>query len=458
VPQGRAAVTAPGADAIGRSAAVLGLLAALGCGEAPPATPPHVVLLTLDGLRQDHLSAFGYPRPTSPNIDRLAAGGLAFRTVVASSCSTKGSLTSLLTGLPVTSHRLSQHRAVLPDDVATLGEAFQRAGYATAGFMGSDWLAEELGYGRGFEHYDDLDAKGERRADDIGDKVMAFLAARGADARPLFLYVHFKDPHPPWVGGEPFTAPGKPVSAFGRGCTFIPSAERFDALGAGEREALIAHYDAEIRSVDTQIGRIVGHFEQGGQLGRTVVGVSTDHGMELGDRYSFTHGRNPHDEVVKSFLVLYDGREPLRARDTSRIQGRIHDIGPTLLALAGVERPAAFEGLDLLHQADELPELALVHCTESFAVRSLDWKLVGYDLGGKPGRSRAPANGTHLYDLRADPGERVDVREREPGTHARLKQASAALAAVGDWSDTDPIPAALPPDKAEQLRALGYGD
>ena len=56
-----------------------------------------------------------------------------------------------------------------------LGEAFQRAGYATAGFMGSDWLAEELGYGRGFEHYDDLDAKGERRADDIGDKVMAFL-------------------------------------------------------------------------------------------------------------------------------------------------------------------------------------------------------------------------------------------------------------------------------------------
>jgi arylsulfatase A-like enzyme len=440
-----------------RRAAALALLLAA-CGGAP-AERPDVVLITLDGLRRDHLSAFGYERQTSPNIDRLAAGGLKFPTIVPTGCSTPTSLTSLLTATGATAHGVRTTGGGLAPDVLTLAEVFQRAGYATAGFTATGWLAAKLGYGRGFEHYDDFSS---HRTDlvRVGDAVVQHVESRRDDPRPQFVYVHFKEPHPPWVHAEPWAAPSpKPARPFGEGCKFVPSAEQFDAVSPEERADLVARYDATIRAADAQIGRIVAALEATGRLRRAVVAIGTDHGFELFDRYSATHGRNPFDEVVRTFLVLYDGRGGLPHPDTEGIQGRIHDIGPTLLGRAGIERPAQFEGLDLLAEADELPELAFTRCAGAFSVRSLDWKLVGIDFSRRWRTGRAPANGTYLYDLRADPGERRDVKQDEPRAYARLREASGALAeAAGTTDEDDHIPETLDDDTKERLRALGYGE
>lgn len=440
-----------------RRAVALALLLAA-CGRAP-AERPDVVLITLDGLRRDHLSAFGYDRPTSPNIDRLAAGGLAFPTIVPTGCSTPTSLTSLLTATSATAPDVRAPGGALAPGVLTLAEVFQREGFATAGFTATGWLAARLGYGRGFERYEDF-ASHRTGPETVGDAVVQHIERSRDDPRRLFVYVHFKEPHPPWRHAEPWAEPReRGVRPFDEGCKFLPSAEQFDAVSPEERADLVARYDATIRAVDAQIGRILAALESTGRLRRTVVAIGTDHGFELLDRYSATHGRNPFDEVVRTFLVLHDGRGGLPALDTEAIQGRIHDVGPTLLGLAGIERPAAFEGLDLLADADDLPEFAFTRCAGAFSVRTLDWKLVGIDLSRRWRASRAPANGTYLFDLRADPGERRDVKAVERRIYARLREASGALAeSAGKTDEDDRIPETLDEDTKEQLRALGYGE
>lgn len=115
--------------------------------EAPGPEAPNVVLITLDGLRRDHVSCFGYPRATTPNIDWLASRGLALSNMVPTSCSTKISLTSLFTSRDYPSHSVAEWRQKLDDEYVTLAEIFRDAGYTTAGFVGSPWIARRLNCG-----------------------------------------------------------------------------------------------------------------------------------------------------------------------------------------------------------------------------------------------------------------------------------------------------------------------
>lgn len=452
----------PCAGARGLAAAAwLAALATAACSGGAPPRRPHVVLVTLDALRQDHLSAFGYARQTSPNVDRLAARGLVFRTIVPPSCSTKPSLTSLLTGADARLHQVQRHEGPLPPEVVTLAEMFQRAGYATAGFMSSPWFDSELGFDRGFEHYDDFAVDHEPPAAELGARVVEWLERARSDPRPKFVYAHFFEPHPPWSSSAPWRQAGaEPLKPLGRGCGHIPTEAELQALSDAEREAIVAAYDAAIFAADAEIGRIVAALEASGELSRAIVAIGTDHGLELLDRYSTTHGHNPYDEVVRTFLVLYDGRGGLPPLDTTRIQGRTQDVAATLLARAGLARPPEFDAVDLIGEADRLPELAVSRCYGAYSLRTLDHKLVGFAMRESKSHGRIPKNGTYLYDLRRDPGERTDVKEAQPEVHARLLrerwQLGGRLAAAAVAEDA--IPAELDPAAVERLRALGYGE
>ena len=146
------------------AATVLLLTAGLesGCREARPVGEGrNVLLITLDGLRQDHLSGRGYGRTTSPNLDWIASNGAFFDTIVPSGCSTKASLTSLLTSVDYSTHRLLEHDGKLADSYETLAEAFYAGGWETHGFVATPHLRGALGYGQGFEHYQDFGASKE---------------------------------------------------------------------------------------------------------------------------------------------------------------------------------------------------------------------------------------------------------------------------------------------------------
>ena len=149
------------------------------------------------------------------------------------------------------------------------------------------------------------------------------------------------------------------------------------------------------------------------------------------DRYSYSHGYNPFDEVLRTFLVLYDGRGGLPRLDTSRIQARIFDVGPTLLARAGVPRPPAFEGFDLLGESARLPEFALARCYRSFAVRSLAWKLVGIDFPDRV-RNAGRRVSVHTELARAFPGQRFAGQLHHVEHHLAHLQSCFAVSPFGE--------------------------
>jgi len=414
--------------------AALGLCVAVSlagaCARVAEAPSPNVLLVTFDALRQDHVSHLGYERPTTPNVDALASRGITWTNLIPSSCSTKASLTSLLTSLDYASHRLIEHEAVLDDGFVTLAEAFRDHGYRTFGSVATPHLSKALGYDQGFDRYTDYLAFNDVAvgADLVIDRLLGDLADRpSADERPFFAYLHFEEPHPPWLHDSPWIRSGTEATRFfGEGCGYVPSLAELKAVTEEERYDLVAKYDGAVRFADEQLGRLIESLRQSGELSRTVIAISADHGLELLDRYSASHGFNPHDEVVRGFLILYDGRhERSAAQIIDDVQGRIFDVGPTLLAAAGLEPIEDVDGLDLVSRSDELPEYAYSTCYGFESVRSLRWKLVSYRYKTakkwyrEVRRPLGMPDSVRLFDLAADPGETIDVG----GEHRELLNA-----------------------------------
>jgi arylsulfatase A-like enzyme len=484
------------AQKIVRRLAALFLLASLSCNASDSTQPPeaihssrkNIVLITLDALRQDHLSAFGYSRQTSPNIDWLSKHGAVFRNVVPSGCSTKASLTSLYTSMDYRHHHVLRHGAVLNDEYSTLAEIFKQHGYDTAAFIGTPHLRGELNYDQGFDLYEDfsgfwLQVKGvvqrlipdalvlripgaDRFLERMGyitaglvvDAMLRYLAIRPAGDTPFFVYAHLEEPHPPWIHGSPWLTEKEEREQFFL-CTHVPSDEELKAVSSRTRENLIAKYDGAIRFADEQIGRLISALRNRGLLENSVIAVSTDHGLELLERYSATHGYNPFDEVVRTFLVLYDGSGRIGRVDTNRIQGRIFDIGPTLLGLANLEPPPGLDGIDLLNDPERLPPYAFSKCYNAEVVRSLDFKL--FEIRKVQGRNHPEGMpiGLQFYSLREDPGETRDVRERYP---RRFEEMREELEAYRADLEKEFLPEIEVEDKDlsrgtyEMLKRLGY--
>lgn len=431
----------------------------------PPSSQKNVVLITLDGLRQDHLSLFGYERYTSPNIDRLGREGVAFRNIIPSGCSTKTSLTSLFTSLDFRFHHLIAHGAVLSDEYETLAETFKSRGYRTGGFVATPMLAATMNYDQGFDVYADFVADDHEYvgADVVGERAIAFLSEQSS-TQPFFVYVHFEEPHPPWIHGSPWLTMEEPADQF-FGCTYLPSKEELRAITSQKRRNLIAKYDGAIRYADDWIGKILAALESGDLIRDTVIAVSTDHGLELLDRYSATHGYNPFDEVVRVFLVLFDGGRRLEFSNPDLVQGRIFDIGPTLLAMSGNQIPEGARGLDLFESSDRLPEFAFSKSYMGEVVRSLDYKLVHLDSAQREFWHRGifssieDDEGFVLFDLRNDPGETVDVKASAGPMFERMR---SELASYQNDLQREFLPGATLPDSklgediVERLRTLGY--
>lgn len=439
------------------------------CGRTSDERPPNLLLVTFDALRQDHLSFFGYARATTPSLDELAARATVWTNVIPTSCSTKASLTSLLTSLDYASHRVIAHQAILDPELETLAETLRDRGYATFGSIATAHLARSLGYAQGFDRFDDfrdLDVPFVG-ADLIVQPVLEAVSSRRPSDPPFFAYLHFEEPHPPWVHDSPWVEHGTPDTRFfGEGCGYVPSGKEVRELPDTVRHDLVAKYDGALRFADEQLGRLLDALRASGELERTVVAITADHGLELLDRYSASHGFNPHDEVIRGFLILYDGRhERSTPRIVDRVQGRIFDVAPTLLAAAGLAPPATADGLDLVGRSAELPELAFTTCYGFESVRSLRYKLVSFrhraakEWYRPVRRPRGLPDGVRLFDLAADPGETLDVGAERQEVLARLFRELKRYRArprILDAPVRELDESGRSPQEIGRLRALGY--
>jgi arylsulfatase A-like enzyme len=347
--------TSPSRRPIRPLAAALGLLLALACRAPEPSAPAPrrleprgYVLISIDTLRADHVGAYGYPEPTTPFLDRLAARGVVFERATTPIPATLPAHLSMFTGLYPGEHDAYPPSGVLSPEIPTLPELFRAAGFRTAGHSEGGFVAGGFGFARGFEVWTDTEYAADTDVERTFGRGAEFLRSLAPGER-FFLFLHtyaVHDPYAPpadaarefWPGEAPagaFAPTGENLAAFNRG---------HGAADAAALDWYRALYDASIRTVDGALERLWGELERLGLADETLLVVTADHGEEF-----LEHGRLAHTQVYRESLeiplivVTPGDARPRRVRSLVQLP----DLLPTFVDLAGLEMPARVSGSSL---------------------------------------------------------------------------------------------------------------
>lgn len=475
-------------------------LGALPAPKAPPVTPfdppQGVIVVWADTLRRDHLSAYGYQRPTSPVLARLAAEGTLFQDCVGQASWTKVATPSLMTSLYPTSHGVLDFFDRLPASAVTLAEAYREAGYATLSLSSILFTGKFTNLHQGFEevHEDGSlpDRRSSKTAREYVDRLLPWLDAHRQ--LPFFVFLHVSDPHDPYKPYPPYDTLWADASRSEQHEREAKEVKKFIAdplmklfgmpTGAElvkakiDPQAYVAHdrdwYDGSIRAMDAELGRLVERLRSLGLERRTLLVFIADHGEEFLEHGRMFHGQGVYGEQNNMPLILWG---PGLAPSGRVIEETVQtiDVMPTLLEASRLPLPDQLQGRSLwplLSAAPDAVRAAAVRPaisekaatstaagapppreTESTAIVSGDWKLI---------HNSKRAEGSPEYELfahRKDPLDRVNVAGQHPDVVARLAKelntwrfGAAAARLKPDASSNQ----SLSPEELERLRALGY--
>jgi arylsulfatase A-like enzyme len=434
----------------------------VGASVRPSETPINVLLYVVDALRADHLSLYGYERPTSPNIDRMAERGVVFRNAYAPGPNTGTSIPALFASR-YPSELGGRLRTTDGASRLTLAQAFRDAGFATAAFQANFWLLRSLGFAHGFDTYDVLHRKTEKgpKPEDAGvvhRRVLDWVKAH--TDQPFFLYVQSMDVHDPYDPPPPFL--GKFSTAADGGASAPPidlsglSAEVRPQIRQLIESLRPERYDDAVAYADHAIGELVDALEDIGVADRTAIVITADHGESLGGGGRFLHGHSLLEELVHIPLVMILPWHSGRIESDAIVS--LLDLGPTLLDLAGIPVPSEFAGRSVFGPYDMrtppfvVGERIPTSKTEptSWYAREGSWKL------------RMNGEDELLFDLESERSESVDRSDDRPVIAGYLgslvREQSPALrrgepGAPGFDIDLDPTERK---ELYDALRALGY--
>jgi len=392
---------------------------------ASPAVAPNynVILISIDSLRSDHLSAYGYERDTSPTIKALADQGVLFRHNSSTTAWTLPGHMSMLTGKSLLGHGVISDDRSLTPDVSTMAESFRDAGYATHAIVSAPYVEQRYGFGRGFDSYDDhsinFATHGESyksvTAPLVQQKAEEWLGEHSQER--FFLFLHYWDVHYDYSPGPPYDKmfdPDYRGSINGDNFYFNPAVNR--NMDPRDLAHIVALYDGEIRLVDDHLAMLRGTLARLGVADRTILIVTADHGDEFFEHGRKGHHRTLYDEILRVPLVIYvPGVQPTRS--IVETETSIIDIMPTALSLTGIDIPVDVEGTDLVGVAfgaeqewdratlSELYRLGSLNVQTS--LRRVDSKVIHhfnrrlierYDLAEDPGEQRPDSLAAPLAD------------------------------------------------------------
>ncbi len=343
-------------------------------GEEPASTElPNLVLISIDTVRSDHLSAYGYQHPTSPELERLAEESWLFERSYSASTWTLPSTASLLSGLMPSQHGLRTLNDRLPERVDTLAERLRRRGYRTAAFTDGGFAGPNWGLAQGFERYDVTpgDAWIPKDVAVIVERASEWL--RDNHRRPYFLFLHTYETHVPYTDTEGFAetfADPKYSGRFQQVADIHP--DEVPPLSEADLRQIVALYDGEIRRADHYLGRLLDQMRQSDNWPHTAVLVTSDHGEEMMEHGDLEHGYGKvFDPNVRVPFILKpphnDQGSPVGQRFPMPVSGL--DVVPTLLTLAGGGPDNAMAGRSLVNdrgRVDPRQAPILVHGINSF--------------------------------------------------------------------------------------------
>jgi arylsulfatase A-like enzyme len=466
--------------------AVWGAPRVLGRGDAPPIStarpiPPeparreadalraslagaNVVLIVLDAARADHFGAYGYPRATTPNVDLLAREGIVFERAYTPAVYTLAAMSSLWTSqYPDRHHAEVSFSARLPKDRLTLAELLTAQGVHTAGFAANSVAGGLNGFDRGFAEFHEVWKDAGSGAASLRDFWVPWVE-RNRERR-FFAYLHFREPHSPYVPPPAFVTrfgPDAPLQGPVRTDPLAQDAWIKDVnqgrkkATPEERDHLVRLYDGNLALADEVVGHLRHILRAAALWDRTVVIVTGDHGEALLEHGWIGHNTQLYEESIHVPLVV---RLPGGARSGTRIPALVDhlDVAPTIADVFGVlgkggsERE--FQGRSLLPVLGGAPgEEAIVARTvwdrPRYARRDERFKLI-YDTR---------TGGQELYDLQSDPGETRDVTGSE-GLRAAWARQELHLW-IARTARRPPAGGEAPPpmtrEQCENLKALGY--
>ncbi|MCK6521323.1 sulfatase [Myxococcota bacterium] len=327
---------------------------------------PNVLLITIDTLRRDHVSAYGLGLAKTPNLDKLADSGVLFLDAVTPTPETAPAHATLFTSLHTLRHKVLSNGDSLEEGHVTLAERLEEEGYATAAFVSSYAVNHQTGLDQGFELYDDdfftaprglgqltlaryavklLFAAGlphlaprllERDGALTVELAGRWIADRGE--RPWFAWVHLFEPH------APYEAPGAAVDH--RALLTNPGHVYTDAEAAELRRL----YALEVERVDALVGQLLETLAAAGADERTLVIVTADHGEQLGEHGIQFHHHGLYDESIRVPLIVRPPGGALRGRVVPQ-QVRLMDVAPTALKVITLDPMKLSEGVELLRYA-----------------------------------------------------------------------------------------------------------
>lgn len=267
------------------------------------ATPPNIVLISIDTLRADHLDVYGYSRPTAPNLSRLAEEGVLFEHALSQAPWTLPAMASVLTGLYPSQHGASTSEARIAGRVETLAEALLARGYRTRAVVSHSFVDANHGFARGFERFDESQVLGHDAVTSEAVSRIALEKMLPDAGQPFFLWVHYFDPHFTYVHHPEVGFAGRSEGRFG---SAIPARllSRPGRVSDSELEHIRAVYDEEIRVTDWAVGALLDGIEALGLKENTVVLVTGDHGEYFLERGRFFHGKDVYEELVHVPLII----------------------------------------------------------------------------------------------------------------------------------------------------------
>lgn len=448
----------------------------------------NVVVCVLDAARPDHIGYYGYPRETTPNIDRIAGQSLVFDNHFSQYPQTTESTTSLFTSQYPDTHLATTARA-LPESRLTIARGLKPAGYYTAIFTMHIAVSAATGIGVDFDHSvliggrdwsDRLGVpEGDRTAEGLIEAVTEWLESN--PQTPFFMYIHFTPPHYPYNAPDELTQlfAGQTPPTLWQGSSDLPGANAavspMDPMPMPDQVNL---YDANLRHADWAVGQLEAALADTGLLDNTIFIVTADHGEPFGEHEYRWHSNCPYDEAIHIPLIMKFPGDTIPPGRIGALTQSI-DLLPTIFDVLNVSyRAEGVQGQSLLPvlagQVDEVNDYVISHTARSqergqgllsltnpswYVIRDHHWSLI-LEEGGEP---------VALYDLEADPRQTRNVLNEEPERAAEMKEAFVAFASAqtrrplrvgGAIISREPPPQGrqieLSDDVRRELRSLGY--
>ncbi len=435
-----------------------------------PTSDFNVVLISIDTLRSDHLSCYGYYRKTTPHIDKIAEKGIIFKNVFAPSSWTAPSIASLFTSVYPINHgvisgiRYKKNKTlyvqeIFSDKLITLAEILKAHGFTTFGVSSNYHLSKKFGFARGFDYFYSPPCL---PADDVNDVVYSW-ENKIKKSDKFFLWIHYFDPHSPyhprlpWIDNYTSKSLTKKLKLYLYKTwesieQLIPMFKKYPRIMSN----FTALYDSEINYVDSFLGELIQKLEL---EKNTLIIITADHGEEFTEHGFIGHGKNIYKETIRVPLIIklpYSNRKKIVEKQVSLV-----DVMPTILEALNINFPKQILGESLLERGVPsfwLNKLLSGRNTSNSNFSELDtertlksiitpkWKYI-YNYRDKT---------DELYNIKIDPLELNNLTDKEPEKQNQLKSQLFEWVSNSKKYGTEKYSFKLLKQEEDSLKALGY--